>query len=227
MQPYQKASEEIQRQHSEPGRIAKNIGGTILGATGGAAAINKIAPFLSKYIPQNLAIQGLSKINPKMAGFISSSMRQGFSFDDIKDFLGNKIEEESSSEQVKEGRNIIQQYSPELHEFIDQQIRNGLGVTQAGALAQNDKRFSNIIKKMSKDHKTPWSNILESVFGQENTRRDTLKKFNEKIRKPGVMEQEISRFDEQYGQNQNQPQGGQGQAALMAILEKIKQARGG
>lgn len=225
MQPYQQATEEIQRQQEAPIKIAKNIGGLVLGTAGGSAAINKIAPFLSKYIPENLAIQGLSKINPKMAGFISSSLAQGFSFEDIKDFLGNKIEEENFNEASKQDRNIIQQYSPELHDFISEKVRSGISPVQAGAIAQQDKRFSGIIKKMSKDHKTPWSNILESVFGQETSRRDTLKKFNEKIRKPGVTDQETERFENYYGQQQQGQ--GQGQAALMDVLQKLLQARGG
>lgn len=106
----------------------------------------------------------------------------------------------------KEGRNIIQQYSPELHQFIEEQVKNGRNPIEAGAIAQNDKRFSSIINKLSKDHKTPWSNILQTVYGQ------------------GELQ---SLQPEQNQQQQLQQKPGQGQAALMAILEQIRKSRGG
>src|SRR6185312_10659550 len=106
-------------------------------------------------------------------------------------------------EPPKESRNIIQQYSPELHQFIDQEVRKGHKPIEAGAIAQADKRFKDIISKLTKDHQTPWSNILESVYGG-----------GEQALPP---------------QNPQQPQqqSGQGQQALMAILQKIQQSRGG
>ncbi len=102
----------------------------------------------------------------------------------------------------KENRNIIEQYSPELHQFIDQEVKNGRDLLQAGALAQNDKRFSKIIDKLSKDHKTPWSNILQAVYGGAQQSQ------------PQVQPQ------------QSQQQSGQGQQALASILEKINQRLG-
>src|SRR5271166_543989 len=162
MQPYQEASQEINRQQAEPRRIAKNLA---LGIGGTGLFVGKVAPFLSKYIPEQLAIKGLSKVSPKLGKFITGSMNQGFTFDAIKDFIGEKIEGESMQEPPQENRSIIEQYSPELHQFLDQEIKKGRDVLQAGALAQNDKRFMKIIDKIQKDHKTPWSAILQSVFG--------------------------------------------------------------
>ena len=213
MQPYQEASQEINRQQAEPRRIAKNLA---LGIGGTGLFVGKVAPFLSKYIPEQLAIKGLSKVSPKLGKFITGSMNQGFTFDAIKDFIGEKIEGESMQEPPQENRSIIEQYSPELHQFLDQEIKKGRDVLQAGALAQNDKRFMKIIEKIQKDHKTPWSAILQSVFGggpgqatqsqQATPMRDLLG---------------------QQGQQQQPQQGGQGQQALMSIMQKINQRLGG
>lgn len=210
MQPYQEASEEIKRQQSEPGRIARNIGSTALALTGSGALISKVAPFLSSYLPQNLAIAGLSKISPKMGKFINNAMEAGYSFDAVKEFIGDKLEQSKpqEKEQPKENRNIIQQYSPELFQFMQQEIQKGASPQEVAAVAKlniQGKNFKNIIKKIEEDHKADFSAITESIFGGG-----------------------------QKAQAQPQPQGqapqaqpGQGQAALMAILQKIQQSRGG
>ena len=169
MQPYQEAAEEVKRQGELPLKIAKSIGkGTASAAASylGGGAINRVLPFLSKYIPENLVKKGLSKIDPRYGKFIDKALSGGKSIENVKDFIGEKIEESSESGQApKENRNIIQQYSPELHQFMDQQIKQGRSPIEAAAIAQNDKKFSEIIKKLSKDHKSPWSSIVEGVYG--------------------------------------------------------------
>ncbi len=201
MQPYQEASQETQRQSEIPIDIFKSVAKTAIGY-GGGIALSKVAPFLSKYIPENIMVKGLSKLDPRFGKFIDKALSNGTSLEEVKSFISEKMEGQEDSqkqEPPKENRNIIQQYSPELYQFIDEQIKNGRDPLQAGAIAQNDKRFSSIINKLSKDHKTPWSNILQSVYGQSQ--------------KPQ--------------QQNSQQQSGQGQAALMAILQKLQQSRGG
>ncbi len=201
MQPYQEVTKEIRRQGELPLKIAKNVGAVGSAAATaylGGGAINRVLPFLSKYIPEDLVVKGLSKIDPRYGNFINKAMAAGKSIEEVKDFIGSKIEDQN--EPVKQDRNIIQQYSPELHDFIDQEMKKGRTSIEAGAIAQNDKRFKEVINKLSKDHKTPWSNILESVYGSQPTSNTS--------------------------QQQSQQQPGQGQAALMAILQKIQQSRG-
>jgi hypothetical protein len=204
MQPYQEATEEIRRQGELPLNIAKNLG-SVAGAAAtaylGGGAINRVLPFLSKYIPEDLAIKGLSKLDPRYGSFIKKALGAGKSFEEVKEFIGSKIEEGQEEKKPKENRNVIQQYSPELHQFLDQEIKKGRAPIEAGAIAQHDKRFKDIISKLSKEHKTPWSNILEAVYGAQGQAKQSAQ--------------------------QPQQQSGQGQAALMEILQKIQQARGG
>lgn len=176
MQPYQEADESIKHQRGLPIRALKtaaNVGaGAIATATaygGGKEIFKRAIPFLSKYIPQDLAIKGLSKVDPRLGKFIDVAMDAGNSFEEAKNFIQEKIEgsKEQSKEQPKEDRNVIQQYSPELHQFISDQISGGRNALQAGSIAQHDKRFMKIIDKLSKDHQVPWSNILESVYGSQ------------------------------------------------------------
>lgn len=162
---------------------------------------SKVLPFLNEYIPADLAMKGISKVAPKVGEFLKKGTASGLNLKDGLDYLKNEFtSQESKKQPAKENRNIIEQYSPELHQFIDEQVKNGRSPLEAGALAQHDKRFSNIISKLSKDHKTPWSGILQTVYGNIQS--------------------------QQTKQNNQTQQPGQGQAALMSILQKLQQSRG-
>jgi hypothetical protein len=168
----------------------------------GGKVVSKILPFLSQYIPEDLAFKGINKVMPGLGNFLKNGMKQGLSLKSGLDFLKEEIGKKS--EQPKEDRNIIQQYSPELHQFIDQEVKKGRSPLEAGALARN--KFGQIIDKITKDHKTEWSNILESVYGGQGQAQPS-----------------------QTTQTTQQPQSGQGgpgQQALMAILQKINQGMG-
>lgn len=207
-----------------------------LAAGSGAFALggklgSKILPFLNEYIPADLAMKGINKVSPSLGEFLKKGMSKGLNLKDglefIKENLGNK-------ESAKEQRNILEQYSPELHEFVKGHVQKGKSPLEAAALAtigEEGKKFKDVIKKLVKDHKTSWSSIIQGIFGNEGNRQESLGKFNQKIKQPGMLDQEAERFQNEYGQQQQpspqQEQGGQGQQALMAILQKIQQTRGG
>lgn len=215
MQPYQEATEEVRRQGEIPLKAAQTAGS--IGATAATAylsggVINRVLPFLSKYIPEDLVKKGLSKIDPRYGRFIDKALGEGKTIEEVKEFIGQKIQGEQKSKPAKEKRNIIEQYSPELHQFLEQEIKKGRKPIEAGALAQNDKRFSSAISKMSKDHKTNWSSIIDSVYGIGETAQP---------------QQEIQEQQPQQNIQQPSQQSGQGQQALMAIMQKINQRLGG
>ncbi len=136
----------------------------------GHKAISKILPFLSEYIPEDLAFKGINKVVPGLGNFLKNGMKQGLSLKSGLDYIKNEFKNDSQKQQPTiENRNIIQQYSPELFQFIQDQIKTGNNIISAGAAAQN--KFPDIVKKISKDHKTPWSNILQTVFGNEQSQQ--------------------------------------------------------
>ncbi len=147
--------------------LATGIGGAGLAAKGANSLSSKIGPFINKYIPTDMAIKGISKVSPEIGRLLKKGMEQGLDIQDGLDFIKEKMQ--PKQEPAKENRNIIQQYSPELHQFLDQEIKNGRSPIQAGAIAQADKRFSATINKLMKDHKTPWSSIIESIYGNGQT----------------------------------------------------------
>lgn len=223
MQPYQKAGKEIQRQGEFPKEILKTVGS--LAATAGTTALgglaaSRVLPFLSQYIPQDLAIKGLSKIDPRFGKFINKALSKGTDFEEIKNFIKGKAEEGEEKQPAKQNGNIIQQESPELHSFVEQEIKKGRKPIEAAALAQNDKRFSDIIKKLMKIHKTPWSNIIESIFGNGDTAQQQERQQPQQEQQP---QQPVAQQ-----QPQQQPQqsgGGQGLQAIMQALQQAEEAR--
>ena len=136
------------------------------GASLTSQAASKILPFLSQYIPEDIAMKGINKVAPAIGKFLKSGIDQGLSLRSGLDYLKDEF---GGQQQSKENKNIIQQYSPELHQFLDQEIKKGRSPTEAGAIAQSNKKFSDVIKKLSKDHKTDWSSIIQSVFGNGQT----------------------------------------------------------
>jgi hypothetical protein len=222
MQPYQQASDELRRRGEAPlravGKIAEtglDIASTGLKYGGGAALFKRILPLLSKYVPEDLAKKGLNKINPGFGKFIDKAESEGSDFEEIKDFIKQKGEETLEQEKPKENRNIIEQYSPELHQFISEQVKSGRRPIEAGAIAQNYKKFSDVIKKLSKDHKTNWSSIIESVYGTEESAQ------------PSQAQQPQNDPMQAQQQAQNQSQGiGKGEQAILNFMQGAKQKYG-
>lgn len=164
MQPYQQATQEVLRRGGNPLSEAAKIGSVALGASSGKAVINRILPFLNKYIPSGMAIKGLSKIDKRFGDFFNSVTENGYGEDEALGFLKDKMEPSQQASQP-EGKNIIKQYSDELDAFIQGQMQQGENALQAGARAQLNPKFKSIIDKMKKDHKTDWASILENTYG--------------------------------------------------------------
>lgn len=199
----------IERNKKFEGNVKKGVNAAITVGTSflGAGLTSRILPLLSEHIPVDLAVKGISKLSPKLGEFLNKGMKMGL---DAKEGLQSlKGEIEKSTEKPKETKNIIEKYSPELHQFMKEQVTSGRPVLEAGAIAQNDKRFKQAIDKLSKDHKTNWSNIIQGIYGSGE-------------------QSQSSHFQQKSQQMQGQQQGsGQGQQALMAIMQRINQRLGG
>jgi len=172
MNPYEGTVAEMKRQSEGPKRLAKtvaNIGlaaGTAAGAASFAPILARAAPFLSQYIPEGLAIKGLTKINPKLGAFIKSAIDSGYDFQQVKDFIGQQITG-AQGQPAKDNRNVIEQHSPELNTFLSEKIKGGEDPIKAAALALFEKGnpFEPVIRKIEKEHKTNWSQLVQSIYG--------------------------------------------------------------
>lgn len=158
-------------------KINPRIGSYIADATAAGYSVNQILDFLrSQTSPQkdeslrpdqmaaesrisqgNLPVEALKTGASTVAGAGAISA--------VPSILGGILEGGQSQQETPNQQNIIEQYSPELFQFISDLIGKGRSPLEAGALAQLDKRFMKVIKSMETDHKTPFSSILQSVFG--------------------------------------------------------------
>jgi len=226
MQPYQEATQETRRQSELPLDLTKkglSIAAGAATAYFGSGAVSKVLPFLSKYVPQDIATKALNKINPGYGKFINKVLEAGGTFEEVQEFIGNKIQEGA-----KEEKNILQQYSPELFNFINNEVQKGRPIIETVAMANTLEKFKPVIKKLTEDHKTPFANIVQSIFGtgglggnigtqigsafnqvqqpqinpREQARQQGLQRFNQKIKKPGLIQEETQRFERGYGGDQ-------------------------
>lgn len=229
MQPYQQASEEIRRQGELPltaakkaGSLALTGGSAFIGGKLGGLAFEKVAPFLSKYIPQDLAIKGLNKIDPRFGKFFSKAMGAGKSFDEAKDFIASKMDDETKNEvesedqSTTENRNIIQKYSPELHELISQKVKGGMkpGTIALSLLKGKDQKFKDVIGKIVKDYKTDWISLVESLYGGSG--------IGETESKAALQSQQPQQGPQQMGVQQV-PQAGGKKEKFIDMLERYLQ----
>ncbi len=161
MRPDEEASEAyINRDKKFRQNVKTGIGtaASIAGTAGLGGLASKVMPFLNQYVPMGLAMQGINKVAPKLGEFLKRGQSMGLDIKEGMEFIKGKLE-------PKDERNVIQKYSPELHQFIDQKIKGGKNYLQAGAEAIKDPKFSKVIKKIEQENKTGWWKIMDSIYG--------------------------------------------------------------
>lgn len=165
MRPDEQANySEIERDKQFRGNVNKGVSAV---ASAGALALgsgitSKILPFLNEYVPQELAMKGLIKVSPKVADFLKRGQSMGLDIREGMDFVKDQL---TPRENPSDERSVIEKYSPDLFNFLKEQIGKGRNPLEAAAIAQLNDKFKSIIKKIENDNKTNWSSIIESVFG--------------------------------------------------------------
>lgn len=100
LRPDQEASShEMEKARGRDKYLKKGIG-TALGvaSTGGAVGLSsKLIPFLSKYVPIDLAIKGISKVSPKLGDFLKNGMSKGLDLKEGLDFLRTQLGKEEEA----------------------------------------------------------------------------------------------------------------------------------
>lgn len=248
MQPYQQANKEIRRQGELPLKTLATAGSFGASALGGIA-LGRVLPFLSKFIPQDLAIKGLSKIDPRFGKFINKALSEGKSFEEIKDFIRNKASPEESKEIAIPAENQPE-LSPsgfppkreqEQQEPPPQQMQEQTSQQRSplDELAGIDESLAQFIKGHIQNGKTPEQAAAIAKNDSKNSRsvrlveKNTKENFVDYISR--LFGNQKIQGNKQVGGQSKQPyqqasqsqQGGQGQQALMAILQKLQQSRGG
>ena len=168
---------QIERDKKYRGNI-KKAAATVATTAGTAAAVgsglaSKVMPFFNQYIPTALAIKGINKVSPQLGSFLKKGQDMGLNVEEGMNFIKDKLSKGEKQRPANQERNIIEQYSPELHQFIKERVGKGDTPIAAGLAARTSKKFDDAITKLTKDHKSPWSSIVESVFGNGQTAQPT------------------------------------------------------
>jgi hypothetical protein len=209
MRPDEQANQaEIERDERFRSNLKRGVGAAA--SIAGGAAASRIMPFLSEYVPVDLALKGLSKVSPHIADFLKRGQSAGLDIKEgmnyVKDLM--KPQETKQETPAPEKKNIVEQYSPELHQYIVEETKKGRPLLQVAALAQLGGKkgsFKKAIEQMEKDHKTPWSSIVESIYGGT---------------------QNPSQNGGAHKNPSNQTQSGSNQTNFMDMLNKINQKLG-
>lgn len=159
----EKTLEERERKKGLLKTGAELAGGTALSFAGGAAAA-KFLPYLSEFMPIDLAVKGISKYSPKLGKILKNAPKYGFDTEEVLGYL--RENSMPSGEDQQQEISPIQKYSEKLFSFLKEQIGGGRSPLEAGALAQNMKEFMQPIQKMQKDLQRNWSDILTEEFGE-------------------------------------------------------------
>lgn len=210
------AAAEIERDRQMRSMLAKGAKSVGTVAAGGLAA--RMMPLLSELVPTDFAYHAISKIAPRIGAFLKKGKDEGLDLREGINYLRDNLfaEKKQEEEEKKQGtkaqadtKNIVQRYSPGLHQYIVEQIGNGRSAVEAGALATLDKSHAAAIKKIVADAKTPWSEIVESSYGATGSIPNRGETMQQDV---GSRPQESMRSGKATGS---------GQQALAEILAKI------
>jgi len=222
----------VQRDQRMRQNVSKGVGaGVGLASTAlGARAL----PFLSEYIPTDLAMKGLQKVAPKVADFLRKGQSAGLDIKQGMDFIKSKLspaeepaqESEQEAKGAEDSRNLIEKSAPELHQFIVDKMKKGESFRRAGALARLEgggKTFSKAIEKLMKDHKASWEDMIEAIYGGAQSASGSAPAAQQQEPQPAQPQapQQMQQAQPQQQQPQQKPPGDWNQiaSALQNLLK--------
>lgn len=149
-------------------------GANVALSAAGFAGASRITPFLSELIPTSLAISGLKKVSPKVGEFVEKTMENGFSADNVLDFLRDKFtqkpqieaEEEQEAENpiIKEAK-IFESDFPDLAQGIANLMKSGRTPQESADILQ--KSVGPRVKEAEKKIGKKFIDFINDLFGSE------------------------------------------------------------
>ncbi len=117
-----------------------------------------------------------------------------------------QMPQQAQPEQQQRPSQSLDQIYPEVFQVVKQYIDKGVNPEDAAFIVKNNPKIAKMVSQIEKDTGKAFEDIVLELFGQNK----------QQAPQPQMQQQ-----------TQGQKQGGQGQQALMAILQKIQQQRGG
>lgn len=194
-------------------KLANTVKSTALGlgsAAFGAGLTSRILPFLSEFIPADLAMKGISKVSPQIGKFLKNGQDMGLGLKEGLDFLKNKMNPQQEQKQ-NSPIDMIKGYSPELSEFLMKHIQSGRQPQEAAAMAKMPGKFDKDVRNIEKDTGENFVDLINRLFGVQQPSPTQQPQAQQGAAQP--------QQSQQAAQQSQQPN--QGDAALMAALDKI------
>ena len=239
MQPYQRASQSLQNQGAMPFKIAgqvASVAASLGAASAGASVLGKALPFLNKYIPRNLAVQGLNKIDPRFGKFIDEIEQNGYSFEDAREYIKSKLEKEINPEQPQvieepqiqeeqqnisdkeskdDSKNILMKFSPRLAQEVENYIKSGHPIEEIEKIVRSPgSKLAKNVDYIEQSLGMTFYDILRSIYGGA---KRSSKQPIESVQSSPIQEQQVA------PQVSQQP--GQGQKAILEAILASKEMR--
>jgi len=133
------ADEKAESARRSDSRVKSGVGtaAALGGAAFGTGIASRVLPFLSSYIPADLAMKGINKVAPQLGKYLKKGMEQGLNLQDGLDFIKSNLGE---SEATTEPQNDVQ-------ESIREKVWNAF---QSGKTQHSDPTISGFLKIANK-----------------------------------------------------------------------------
>lgn len=213
----QVAENEIEKAKKGDERIKSGLNLAASAATGivGGQMALKVLPFLSEYIPLEVAKKGIDKIAPKIGKFLDNGVAHGLSLQSGLDFLkGEFIPEEGKKMKEEKKKNEIGKVSQDLQDFIEQQVQSGKSPDYAAALAMFKPEFLDITRQIEKQTGKPFTASIRELYE------------GRAVNQQGQGQEQPQQMGEQLGAQQA-PQQSQINPRLQAAYQKLGTYFGG
>lgn len=199
------AEEEIRRSRGRDKLIKTGVG---LAASAGTAALgvglaSKVMPFLSEYIPADLALKGINKVSPQLGKFLDKGQKMGLNVKEGLDFIKQNIMPKEN-ESLKKGESLqdFETNYPKVAQALANTMKNGQSPDAAAAILKNSSILKSDIKKIEKDIGKNFVDYVLDLFGN-------------------MQQQQSQMQPEQPQQQMEQPQGQGLDQQIMSALDRI------
>lgn len=149
---------------SEVKSVLSNAANAATGIVGGSMAL-KVLPFLSEYIPLDLAKKGIDKVAPTLGRMLDQGLKQGLTLQSGLEFLkGEFIPEEGKKMREEKKKNEVGEVSQELQDFIEQHVQGGKSPDHAAALAMVNPKFMDMTRQIEKQTGKPFTASIRELY---------------------------------------------------------------
>lgn len=209
--PYQAATEEVRKQSQTPTNLLKTAGAIGTSLVGGSAIASRILPLINKFVPADLMRKGLSKVDPRVGGFVETAINNGFSLDDVRNFMTEKFSQGSKEQKQANPLQDFETSYPDIAQALSGYINQGQSPDAAAGILKTSTAFGKKIGKLEKETGKNFVDYVLELFGNGQ---------QSQMQQPSP--QQMQPQNQQMQQAQQAPQGQGLDPQLMQLMNGIR-----